>query len=241
MSFPAGSFAAGSLGAVKRLAAAVVLVLAAVAPAQTPDDAVGAAQAQVSFRYERPGLPVPRFTLTVNEDGSARYEAEQVFEATRSGLPETQQIDRQIVLSRASTGRIFADARSLDRFTARCATPAKNIADTGTKTLRYAGADGGGSCVYNYSQDKRVAGLTDLFLAIAATLDMGRKLDFDHRFDRLGLDAAMQTLVEQVDAGRAVELGTIRGTLKSIAQDSEVLERVRLRAAKLLQQSQPGM
>jgi len=230
-----------SLGAVTGVVTAVVLGLVSVAPAQTPDDAAGAAQAQVSFRYERPGLEVPRFTLTVHEDGSARYEAEQVFEATRNGTPEMQQIDRQMALSRATTARIFADARALDRFTAKCATPAKNIADTGTKTLRYTGPEGGGSCVYNYSQDKRVEGLTDLFLAIAATLDMGRKLEFDHRYDRLGLDAAMQTLVEQVDSGRAVEVGTIRATLRSIAQDSEVLERVRLRATRLLQQAPPAM
>ncbi len=227
----------------RSVVAALGLLAGSTAWPQQPEEAPASstpAQAQVSFSFDRPGLPVPRFTLTVIENGSARYEAEQVFEGTRSGTPETQLIDRQIALSRATTTRIFADARALDRFTAKCASPAKNIADTGTKTLKYTGADGGGSCVYNYAQDKRVTGLTDLFLAIATTLDMGRRLDFDHRFDRLGLDAAMQTLVQQVDAGRATELGTIRATLKSIAQDSEVLERVRSRAARLLQQAQPA-
>jgi len=219
-----------------RVVAAGLLLAGSAAWAQQPEEAP-AVPAQVSFQFERPGLEVPRFTLTVNEDGSARYEAEQVFEATRSGRPETQQIDRQITLTQATTARIFAEARALNRFTAGCASPAKNIADTGKKTLRYRGEGGDGSCVYNYSEDKRVTGLTGVFLAIATTLDMGRKLEFDHRFDRLGLDAAMQTLVEQVDSGRAMELGTIRGTLRSIAGDSEVLERVRLRAAKLLQQA----
>ena len=81
--------------------------------------------------------------------------------------------------------------------------------------------------------------LTEMFQAISLTLDMGRKLDFDHRFDRLGLDATMASLTDMVDAGRAMELGTIASTLKSIARDSDVLERVRLRAERLLKQAQP--
>ncbi len=201
------------------------------------------AKAQVSFAFDRPGLPVPRFTLTVNEDGTGRYEADQVFPASRGAAaaetPAMQHIDRAISLSAATTAQIFTSARALERFNVTCASSVKNIADTGKKTLRYTGPGGDGECVYNYSQDKRVVALTDMFQAIVLTLDMGRKLDFDHRFDRLGLDATIAALAEQVDAGRAMELGTIAPTLRSIARDSEVLERVRLRAARLLKQAQP--
>ncbi len=76
--------------------------------------------------------------------------------------------------------------------------------------------------------------LTETFQAIAETLDLGRKLDFEHRFDRLGLDATMAKLAEDVDSGSAKEVVTIAATLRSIARDSEVLDRVRLRAARLL-------
>ena len=219
------------------------LLAAVTALAQQPDPPPAAApQAQVSLQFDRPGLPVPKFTLTVNEDATGRYEADQVLPVQPgvSAAPETQHIDRKITLSLATTVRIFAAARELNRFNFTCASNLKNIADTGTKTLHYRGDGGDGSCSYNYAQDKRVVALTDLFQAIARTLDLGRKLDFDHRFDRLGLDNTMATLVEDVDAGRAAELGTIYTTLKSIAQDSELLERVRLRAEKLLRQAQPS-
>jgi len=202
-----------------------------------------AALAQVSFEFERPGLAVPKFTLTVNEDGTGRYVAEEVLPTagpSGSEAPATQHIDRTITLTAATTARIFAAARALERFNVACESPAKNIADTGKKTLRYAGAGGDGSCVYNYSQDKRVVGLTETFQGIALTLDLGRKLAFEHRFDRLGLDETMAMLTEQADAGRAMEVVTISGTLKSIAGDSEVLERVRLRAERLLKQVQAG-
>ncbi len=134
------------------------------------------------------------------------------------------------------TAKIFTAARDLNRFNDACASNAKNIADTGKKTLRYSGEGGEGSCTYNYSENKRVVMLTEAFLGIAYTLDLGRKLDFDHRFDRLGLDAVTALLVAGVESGRAVEVGTIAPTLRSIAEDSELLERVRLRAAKLLRQ-----
>jgi hypothetical protein len=181
--------------------------------------------------------------LTVNEDGNGRYEAEEVLPASSaatSEAPATQRIDRAISLTAATTAQIFAAALALNRFNIPCESTAKNIADTGKKTLRYTGAGGDGSCVYNYSQDKRVTVLTELFQAIALTLDLGRKLEFEHRFDRLGLDATMAKLAEHVDAGSAKEVITIGSTLRSIARDSEVLERVRLRASRLLQQAQPG-
>lgn len=191
--------------------------------------------ALVSFSFDRPGLEVPKFTLQINEDGSGRYQAEQIF-PVRGGDSQTQQIDRDLTVTPETTAKIFAAARDLDRFNDPCASNAKNIADTGKKTLHYSGDGGEGACTYNYSEDKRIAMLTEMFQAIAFTLDMGRKLAFDHRFDRLGLDAATASLVAQVDAGRAMEVGTIAPTLKSIAEDTEVLERVRLRAAKLLRQ-----
>jgi hypothetical protein len=199
--------------------------------------------AEVSFEFERPGLPVPKFSLQVGEDGSAHYVADEILTQRRSadyGPSAPQRIDRQAMISRSTTTQIFAAARELNYFNTACASKAKNIADTGKKTLRYTGDGSSGTCTYNFSQEKRVAMLTDLFLGIAHTLDVGRKLEFDHRFDRLGLDADTAALVDDVAAGRAVELATIAPTLKSIASDSEVLERVRARAIKLLQQAQPA-
>ncbi|MBB5058917.1 hypothetical protein HDF16_003640 [Granulicella aggregans] len=196
---------------------------------------------EVSFHFEHPGLPVPMFTLTVDETGTARYEAEEA--ATSRGAPDadpppTQHISRTVTLSKAATEKIFANARALDRFNTACASKAKNIADTGSKTLHYSGYGGDGSCTYNFSENKRVVVLTELFTGIARTLDVGRRLDFQHRFDRLGLDATIASLAEEVDAGRAVEVSVITPTLRSLADDGDLLQRVRQRAARLLQAAQ---
>ena len=138
---------------------------------------------------------------------------------------------------RKAAAKIFKAARELNEFNGVCASKLKNIADTGKKTLSYSAADGHGSCEYNYSENKGVTMLTDTFMGIAYTLDEGRRLEFLHRYDRLGLDAEMITLSQEVDAGRALELGTIAPTLAAIADDTAVLQRVRLRATKLLEQA----
>jgi hypothetical protein len=139
-----------------------------------------------------------------------------------------------VSITPATTDRIFALSQKLDRFNVACASKAKNIADTGTKSLSYSGPDGTGSCTYNYSENKDVEELTGIFQGMAETMDEGRALDRLHRFDRLGLDAAMAFLAQEVSAGRALEVGTIAASLRSIADDADVMQRVRARARTLL-------
>jgi hypothetical protein len=209
----------------------------AAAPRPEPADNL---PAEVSFQFERAGLPVPQFTIQVLENGAARYEAEQAERPstiTSARGEAAQHIDRTLMLSPSTAAKIFKAARELNKFNVVCVSKLKNIADTGKKTLSYSAADGHGSCEYNYSENKGVTMLTDTFLGIAYTLDEGRRLEFLHRYDRLGLDAEMITLSQEVDAGRAMELGTIAPTLAAIADDTAVLQRVRLRAAKLLEQA----
>jgi hypothetical protein len=223
------------------LAATLFAASQSAAPQTGP--AVGTAigsGAEVSFQIERPGLAVPKFTIQVREDGSGRYQAEQTERpATLTSMrgEAAQHIDRTLVLSAATTAKIFKAAHELNDFNMDCTSKAKNVADMGKKTLSYAGADGHGSCVYHYSENKSVGMLTDTFLAIAYTMDEGRKLEFLHRYDRLGLDEEMITLSQQVEDGRALELGTISQTLAALADDMAVLQRVRTRATKMLDQS----
>jgi len=216
-------------------------------------------RATVTYQFDRPGLVVPRFQVLVREDGTGRYEAEEAA----SGLPGTQtgegqagtgqtgtgqtgaaggrsHVKREITISPAATAKIFKVARTERFFGIACASKAKNIADTGTKTLIYEGPDGRGSCTYNYTEKKEISMLTDLFLGIATTLDEGRKLEFKRRYDRLGLDAELDALAQASESGRAVELGTIAPLLRELASDTEMMQRVRLRAAKLLDRAADG-
>jgi hypothetical protein len=227
-----------------KIAALMVLGIASSALGQpvSSTEPPAVLQGQVSFQFERAGLPVPRYTLEIHEDGTGRYQADEAASVPNQSSSAAQyvggkHIDRTIVLSPATVAKIFKQARSLDRFNIGCDSKAKNIANTGKKTLSYVGVDGKGSCVYNYSDNKNVTALSDMFLAIAFTLDEGRRLEFLHRYDRLGLDSEMSTLAHEAEAGRALELETIAPTLGSIESDTALIQRVRLQAGKLLEQS----
>jgi hypothetical protein len=200
------------------------------------------ALARVTFQFDQEGAAVPRFTLAIEEDGRLSYAAEQAVPAQEgaTATPATQHVEQRAVMTRATTAKLFELARASDRFNIACEALAKKVADMGRKTLSYSGPGGDGSCVYNYSEIKSVATLTQLLRGIAMTLDMGRKLDFDHRYDRLGLDGDTSDLVEAISEGRAVEVNMIARTLRSIADDTEVLERVRGRATNLLQRFPPA-
>lgn len=224
------------LGSVLGVCTATAFVGQTAAPA--PDASVSK-QAETSFQFDRTGLPVPRFTLRIHDDGTGRYQADQSetpATATSMRGQAAQHIDRPINLTRGTVAKIFKAARASNYFNIECESKAKNIANTGKKTLTYTGADGSGSCTYNYSENKTVDTLTNTFLAIAYTMDEGRRLEFLHRYDRLGLDAEMISLSQEAEAGRALELGTIAPTLAAIADDTAVIQRVRLRAQKMLEQ-----
>jgi hypothetical protein len=230
--------------AVTRIALGAVLIGCNVFAfaAQTVAPAAGPSaqkQAEVSFQFDRTGLPVPRFTLRIREDGTASYQADQAeTPATANSMrgQAAQHIDRPINLTRGTVAKVFKAARAANYFNMECASKAKNIADTGKKTLTYTGADGSGSCTYNYSENKTIDTLTSAFQGIAYTMDEGRRLEFLHKYDRLGLDAEMISLTQEAEAGRALELGTIAPTLATIADDTAVIQRVRLRAQKMLEQ-----
>ncbi len=224
-----------------------LLMLLAAAVAQAQDGVLAsspAGQARVSFTMDRAGVEVPHLAISVSADGSGTYEAiaapatlsSRYGAEAASAAPES--IQREVHLSGGGTAKVFAAARAAGLFRVACNSKAKNIADTGRKTLAYEGPEGSGSCVYNFSENKAVTGLTEYFQGVAYTIDEGRRLEFRHRYDRLGLDQEMATLLAQADAGHAPELGTIAPVLESLVADEELLERVRLRARKLLERAQ---
>jgi hypothetical protein len=225
---------------------ALLLSLAAVSQAQTVPPSGGqanpagdtATSSEVSFQFERPGLPVPKYSIVVHEDGTGTYQA-QIAPVSGGGSAmgvsaAAQPVSQPLRISSLTTQTIFKTARSLDRFNIPCESRAKNIADTGKKILSYKGPDGQGSCLYNYSENRAITQLTDTFQAIAQTMDEGRKLQFLHRFDRLGLYSEMDVLSHEVEAKRVQELGNIAPALRSIVSDEAVMQKVRERAAHLL-------
>jgi hypothetical protein len=192
---------------------------------------------QVGFRYENAQLQPAKYSLVVHEDGSGHYHSEPGSTPpadTPSYHPLAQAQDRPIRLSPPMVEKIFSTARSAKFFANGCEEPKSKIAFQGTKELSYQGPDGKGSCTYNWPKSVSLQKLTAIFESIAFTLEEGRRLDIEHKHDRLGLDAELGDLSEGVKEGRALEIQNIRSTLQEIIDDDTVMERVRSRAGKLL-------
>jgi hypothetical protein len=76
--------------------------------------------------------------------------------------------------------------------------------------------------------------LTNLFQGIATTVDIGRQLAFQYRFDKLGMDKLLKQL-EDLQAGHNVEeLEIIAPMLHKIADDPNLMNISRQSAQHLL-------
>ena len=83
------------------LSVCATVSLAAQTTSPAPDASVSK-PAEVSFQFDRTGLPVPRFILRLREDGTGSYQADQAeMAATGTSMrgQAAQHIDRPIRLS----------------------------------------------------------------------------------------------------------------------------------------------
>ena len=197
--------------------------LVAAADSTPPTDT---APFRLMVSYDRPGLQVPHWQITVPLHGMAEY----------TGKPEKGSDPGQVLFRMSGTGRarlgtLMGRTHNLQP----CETHSKGLANMGTKEVEYAAADGTPvRCTFNFTDNKPLSEALDYMLAIAGTVQAGLELDRLHRYDRLGLDPVMIRLTEDAKTGHAVELGAIKPTLESLATDVAVLERVRTRAQQLL-------
>lgn len=194
-----------------------------------------ASWAQIRFTYENPKLQPPKYSLTVNEDGSGHFRSEAGGPpGDNENMPAEPQ-DRPIHISKALRQSMFATARKNKLFAISCDDGGKNIAFQGNKTLAYEGPEGQGSCMYNWSKNAQINKLTDQFESVATTLEEGSRLERQYEHGRLSLDTEMEALEQMVHEGRAIEVENIAPILEKLASDEAILQRVQRRARALLQ------
>jgi hypothetical protein len=165
----------------------------------------------------------PAWTVRLQADGAGVYSESGSANAATMPLMVGQE-----TLERVRMGERAAKS-------GRCETKAKNIAKSGEKTIRYEEAGKVAECTFNYSDDAGLMGAIATFQAIADTMQRGERLQHELRYDRLGLDAEMESLVDAQKSGSAIEIENIAPVLEALVNDDQVIDRVRRRAARLLQ------
>jgi hypothetical protein len=188
----------------------------------------------VSFDFTpRPDAHQRPYIISVSVDGFTRYFE---FPADHPDGPAAYPVI--FTMSPSTVQRLLYaySAVAADVAQGKCESRVKGIASTGKKLLTYYRDGHSFGCTFNYSDDPSLNGVARAFMAIVETLQSGERLEHDLRFDRLGLDAEIDALVAENTDGRAIEITSIAKTLQAIIDDDRVMERVKLKAARLLQQ-----
>lgn len=187
--------------------------------------------ATVSFTLDFPQSDPSHYSIHVSDDGNSTYESEA---RVSSQSDEKDSFRLEFVASPATRTRIFDLARKANYFQGQLEANKKNIAMSGAKTLAYKDAQRNTSANYNYSVVPAIQELTALFQSISATCDFGRRLQYDHHYQKLALDEELKRMEEMAKDGSLAEIQAVAPILTKIADDNSVMNVIRARAQRLL-------
>lgn len=179
------------------------------------------------------------FSITVDSLGNAKYvsrgSAKPPEPATEDQAAEAEpDYVLEFVMSGAMRDKVFQLARNANYFNGNFDYTAHRVANTGKKTLGWTDSSRKFHTTYNWSENKSVDQLTRIFEGISNTIEHGRKLQFLHRFDKLGLEAELKAMESLAQSGSLAEIQIIAASLENIANDTAVLNIARQRARHLL-------
>lgn len=205
----------------------IFLALASVLHAAEP--------ATITFALDFPGSDPDRYSITVGADGHAAYNSNARISSESN---ETENYQTDFILSERTRALIFDLAKQAHYFSGKIDSGNKKLASTGVKTLTYSDGAKTTSSAYNYSQQSAVQELTTLFEGISATLEFGRRLAFDHRYQKLALEDDLGKMENEAKSGELVEIQAVRPILQAIYDDSSVINVSRARAQRILEMSE---
>jgi len=213
--------------------ASCTLVAQQVPPPPPPPTA---APASVTYAVDAANRDPAHFSLTIDLLGHAVYTARD--EDASSGADDSSQPLYRVEfdVSPATRDRVFAAARALDYFHGDFDFRKHVVADTGRKTFTYRDGIQQSATTFNWSENKQLQDAAELFESVALTQALARKLQFLHRYDRLGLNEVLKRMEELARANYLSELQSIAPTLRLIANDASVMHVARERANRLLDQ-----
>jgi hypothetical protein len=192
---------------------------------------------QVTFELNWRVAEPQYYKISVEPTGNASYQSQPLGqEGTTSGDPYML----RFIASEPTRTKVFQLAQELNYFKGNFETRSK-VAQTGTKTLTYRFGDKETKTTLNYSDSPLMNELIGIFLKMSSTFEMGRKLDYDLRYDKLGLDRDLKSMEEMNKSHQLIEMQVIAPTLQHIASDQAIMNIARQRARRLLEQSQVAL
>ena len=137
-------------------------------------------------------------------------------------------------MSQETRQEIFDLAARAHYFERSVAYTKGRLANMGAKTLTYSDEKVFHQQTYNYSSMSPVQQLMEIFQNISSTLEMGRRLEFSYKYEKLGVDEDLRNMDDAAKSNRLLEVQALAPLLNQIANDPSVLNIARERARKLL-------
>jgi len=191
----------------------------------------------VTFNCDFPGSDPAHYAISVSSDGHASYISNgKLTRDSDSDEPFT--ID--FTMPPATLAQVFELTKKAHYFEGDIDFKKKNIASTGEKTLTYKDAQRTTSATYNYSTVPAVQELTALFQNLSSTLEYGRRIQYDHRYQKLALDEELKRMDDASSRGELADVTVIAPILKKIVDDPSVVNTARARAQRLLEHAGPA-
>jgi hypothetical protein len=171
--------------------------------------------------------------ITVQATGPAKYISHNPFTPPDQAGADPDYL-LEFTLSMRSQEKLFRDAREANYFNGDFNFKKHAVASTGKKTLTYGDPNRYFETTFDYSENRAIQEITNIFTGISNTIEHGRKLTFLRRFDKLGLEDELKAMEAASESHNLAELQIIQPTLESIAADSSILNIARQRAKRLL-------
>jgi hypothetical protein len=188
----------------------------------------------VAFSFELTGANPEHYVLVVEAAGRAAYRSTGHQRADSPGSAPGDPYVVKFTMSQETRQEIFDFAARAHYFEKSVAYTKGRLANMGAKTLTYSDEKVFHQQTYNYSSMSPIQQLTEIFQNISTTLELGRRLEFSYKYEKLGVDEDLRNMDEAAKSNRLLEVQALAPLLKQIANDPSVLNIARERARKLL-------
>ncbi len=188
----------------------------------------------VTFDLNWEAATPQNFTITMDMTGKSHYLSRSPTRPPEGSDGPEPDYELDFTMSTANRNRILQLAKELNYFNGSFDYTQHKVANTGKKTLAYADSSQSFHTTYNFSENKGIEEITQIFQGISNTVEHGRKLQFMRRFDKLALASELQAMEGLLKSNYLTELQIIAPILKNISNDPTLMHLARQSASRLL-------
>jgi hypothetical protein len=187
--------------------------------------------ATVTFSLDFPNSVPDHYTISVASDGKAHYSSTAKI-SDQSDDHDNYSTD--FTVSDATRAHIFELASQAHFFSGKVDSGNKKLAFTGKKELVYTDGQKNNTADYNYSPVPAVQQLTTLFQNMAATLEFGRRIIYEHQYQKLALADELKHMEDEARSGSLAELEAVKPILQQVYDDPSVMNIARAHALRIM-------